>query len=158
MHVCYNFGMNIQLINRTNQPADIFLEDFNAIADNCLRILKLKKDYDLSVSFVRSRTIHVINRDFRGIDRPTDVITFASLDAGEFFTEEEENDLGDIFINIDYARKQAKAYGHSYRREICFLFAHGLLHCLGYDHMTEADEKVMFDLQDRILDPVVSRK
>jgi probable rRNA maturation factor len=66
-------------------------------------------------------------------------------------------DLGDIFINIDYARRQAKEYGHSEKREICFLFTHGLLHCLGYDHMTEKDEKEMFGLQDRILDPIVSR-
>ena len=67
------------------------------------------------------------------------------------------NDLGDIFINIDYARKQAKQYGHSYRREIAFLFTHGMLHCLGYDHMKEEDEKVMFALQDDILDPVIDR-
>ena len=66
-------------------------------------------------------------------------------------------DLGDLFINIDYARRQAKEYGHSYEREMGFLFTHGLLHCLGYDHMTESDEKVMFDLQKKILDPIVSR-
>ncbi len=71
---------------------------------------------------------------------------------------EEEKDLGDLFINIDYAKKQAKEYGHSYQREIGFLFTHGLLHCLGYDHMEPKDEKVMFALQDQILDPIIKRK
>ncbi|MCF0114831.1 MAG: rRNA maturation RNase YbeY, partial [Erysipelotrichaceae bacterium] len=113
----------------------------------------------LSVIFVRSRTIHTINRDYRGIDRPTDVISFALLDEEDVydFPEEEMIELGEIFINIDYAKKQAKEYGHSYEREICFLFTHGLLHCLGYDHMNEEDEKEMFSLQKEILDPIVSR-
>ena len=119
--------------------------------------MKLDEDYEISVTFVRSRTIHTINRDYRGIDRPTDVISFAIQDDLEDF-EEENKDLGDIFINIDYARKQAKEYGHSYEREICFLFTHGLLHCLGYDHMEEKDAEVMFKLQDEILDPIQPRK
>ena len=71
--------------------------------------------------------------------------------------EEETKDLGDLFINIDYARRQAREYGHSEAREFGFLFTHGLLHCLGYDHMTPEEEKEMFALQDRILDPLVSR-
>ena len=114
-------------------------------------------DYVIYVTFVRSRSIHAINRDYRGIDRPTDVISFAIQDDLEDF-EEENKDLGDIFINIDYARKQAEEYGHSYEREICFLFTHGLLHCLGYDHMEEKDAEVMFKLQDEILDPIQPRK
>ena len=67
------------------------------------------------------------------------------------------DDLGDIFINIDYARKQAKEYKHSYEREIAFLFTHGLLHCLGYDHMNEEEEKIMYGLQKEILDPIIER-
>ena len=150
--------MEITLFNRTNADISSYEPLFEKIAERTKKVLKLKKEYQLSVTFVRSRTIHTINRDYRGIDRPTDVITFAAMDDGEFFTEEEEADLGDIFINIDYAKRQAKEYGHSYEREICFLFTHGLLHCLGYDHMNEEDEKVMFDLQKKILDPLVARK
>ncbi len=150
--------MEITLFNRTNADITCYEPLFEKIAERTKKVLKLKKEYQLSVTFVRSRTIHTINRDYRGIDRPTDVITFAAMDDGEFFTEEEEADLGDIFINIDYAKRQAKEYGHSYEREICFLFTHGLLHCLGYDHMNEEDEKVMFDLQKKILDPLVARK
>ena len=92
-----------------------------------------------------------------GIDRPTDVISFAIRDGLEDFIPDEEKDLGDLFINIDYARKQAREYGHSEKRELGFLFTHGLLHCLGYDHMNPEDEKKMFALQDRILDPIISR-
>ena len=65
--------------------------------------------------------------------------------------------LGDIFINVQAIRDQAKEYGHSLRREACFLFCHGLLHLMGYDHMEPEEEKVMFELQDVILDEVVSR-
>ena len=94
---------------------------------------------------------------YRGIDRPTDVITFAAME-GEVFGMEEEIELGDIFINVDAVVDQAKEYGHSQRREIGFLFVHGLLHCFGYDHMTEEDEKEMTALQKQILDPIVSRE
>ena len=66
-------------------------------------------------------------------------------------------ELGDIFINVEAIRNQAKEYGHSIRREACFLFCHGLLHLMGYDHMTSEEEKEMFSLQDVILDEVVRR-
>ena len=134
-----------------------FSEDFEVISRRCEKILNLKEDNEVSVSFVRSRTIHQLNRDYRKIDRPTDVITFAAMDGEEIYPEEEQSDLGDIFININYARRQAREYGHSFRREICFLFTHGLLHCLGYDHMTPEEEKEMFALQDEILDEIVQR-
>ena len=149
--------MQITIYNRTNQDAGVFEQLFEKIAEKAEQRLALSDDYELSVTFVRSRTIHTINRDYRGIDRPTDVISFAIRDDMDFEMVEGMNDLGDIFINIDYARKQAKQYGHSYRREIAFLFTHGMLHCLGYDHMKEEDEKVMFALQDEILDPVIDR-
>ena len=149
--------MQITIYNRTNQDAGVFEQLFEKIAEKAEQRLALSDDYELSVTFVRSRTIHTINRDYRGIDRPTDVISFAIRDDMDDEMMEGMNDLGDIFINIDYARKQAKQYGHSYRREIAFLFTHGMLHCLGYDHMKEEDEKVMFALQDEILDPVIDR-
>ncbi len=149
--------MIITVLNRTNQDMSAFSEDFEVISRRCEKILNLKEDNEVSVSFVRSRTIHQLNRDYRKIDRPTDVITFAAMDGEEIYPEEEQQDLGDIFINIDYARRQAREYGHSFRREICFLFTHGLLHCLGYDHMTPEEEKEMFSLQDEILDEIVQR-
>ncbi|MDO4193616.1 MAG: rRNA maturation RNase YbeY [Erysipelotrichaceae bacterium] len=150
--------MEITLINRTNQDMEQYAPLFHEIAASAEQVLELDDTCIISVTFVRSAAIHRINRDYRGIDRPTDVISFAVRDDTDGFEDvEEETDLGDIFININYAKRQAKEYGHSEKREICFLFTHGLLHCLGYDHMTEKDEKEMFALQDRILDPIVSR-
>ena len=149
--------MIIQMINRTSASTEEYEALFARIAKNAEKELKLPKDLEVSVTFVLSRAIHIINRDYRGIDRITDVITFAARDDLEALVPEEMQDLGDIFINIDYAKKQAAAYGHSLTREVGFLFTHGPLHCLGYDHMSEADEKEMFAMQDRILDPVVRR-
>ncbi|MGM9941127.1 MAG: rRNA maturation RNase YbeY [Bulleidia sp.] len=149
--------MIITVYNRTNMDLSAFEPLFETIAGSGEKRLDLRDDYELSVTFVRSRTIHTINRDYRGIDRPTDVISFAIRDDLDEDLPEELTDLGDIFINIDYAKKQAKQYGHSFERETAFLFTHGMLHCLGYDHMKEEDEKVMFALQDEILDPILPR-
>lgn len=103
--------------------------------------------------------IHEINKTYRGIDRPTDVISFALMDSeDDYEMMEDDNELGDIFINVEAIRNQAKEYGHSLRREVCFLFTHGLLHLLGYDHMEEDEEKEMFALQDVILDEIVPKK
>ena len=149
--------MEITVLNKTNADVEEYQPLFETIAKSAEKRLSLPDDYELSVTFVRSRTIHTINRDYRGIDRPTDVISFAIRDDLDDDIPEEIKDLGDIFINIDYAKKQAAEYGHSYKREVAFLFTHGMLHCLGYDHMKPEDEKVMFALQDEILDPIVSR-
>jgi len=135
-----------------------YLPLFQKIAKACEKKLHLAKDKEVSVTFVRSVTIHTLNREYRGIDRPTDVITFAAQDGDLIDNEEISQDLGDIFININYAKKQAREYGHSVKRETAFLFTHGLLHCLGYDHQNEEEEKEMFGLQEEILDPIVPRK
>lgn len=94
--------------------------------------------------------IHKINKEYRGIDRPTDVISFALEDNTDFI-EPEFRVLGDIYISLDKAKEQASLYEHSFLRELAFLTIHGLLHLLGYDHMNEEDEKVMFSKQDEIL-------
>jgi len=94
--------------------------------------------------------IHKINKEYRGIDRPTDVISFALEDNTDFI-EPDFRVLGDIYISLDKAKEQALEYGHSFLREICFLTVHGLLHLLGYDHMIEEEEKIMFEKQDEIL-------
>ena len=91
-----------------------------------------------------------MNRDYRGVDRITDVISFAFEDTGEILYNEIRM-LGDIYICIPQMKRQAESYGHSEKRELSFLAVHGLLHLLGYDHMTEEDEKEMFSLQELIL-------
>lgn len=116
-----------------------------------LKTLKIKDNFVLSLIIVGPRTIKSINRDYRGIDKVTDVISFALLDSGKEIKYEKEIELGDIFVNRNRVLSQAKEYKHSVKREFVFLFVHGLLHLLGYDHMNPKDEKKMFDLQKKIV-------
>ncbi len=155
----YTEFMEIIIVNETeNEMAQTYADDFARIGRRACEILHKDKPYVMSVVFVTPEKIHEINRDYRQIDRPTDVISFALQDdSSNILIEEEEEELGDIFINVQAVADQAKEYGHSQRREACFLFCHGLLHLFGYDHMTEEEEKVMFGLQDEILDEVVAR-
>jgi probable rRNA maturation factor len=104
-----------------------------------------------SIIFVNDDEIHNMNKEYRGVDRVTDVISFA-LEDNEDIVYNEIRVLGDIFICIPQMKRQAQEYGHSEKRELAFLTVHGMLHLLGYDHMNEADEKVMFALQELILD------
>lgn len=117
--------------------------------------LKLKCDPIVSVSIVDNRYIHKLNKKYRHIDRPTDVISFAFLDSENNYDKILFSPgpvvLGDIYISLEKAKEQAEEYGHSLHRELSFLFVHGLLHLLGYDHMNEEEEKVMFQLQEEIL-------
>ena len=98
--------MEITLINRTNQDVSVYASLFQKIAKSAEKILELPEDYELSVTFVRSQTIHKINRDYRNVDRPTDVISFAIRDDEDDFISEEEKDLGDIFISITVRSRQ----------------------------------------------------
>lgn len=120
--------------------------------------LQLKDDTEMSVTFVDNQEIREINREYRNKDQATDVISFAIEDEmeEEFSAVFEEfdlpRDIGDIFVSVDKIKEQAEEYAHSFDRELGFLIVHGFLHLNGYDHMTEEDEKEMFDLQRKILD------
>ena len=103
-----------------------------------------------NIIFVSNEEIHDINREYRNTDRVTDVISFA-LEDNEDEVFEEFRMLGDIYIAIDVAYDQAIEYNHSREREVCFLATHGLLHLLGYDHMTLEEEKEMFGKQEELL-------
>ena len=103
-----------------------------------------------NIIFVSNEEIHSINKEYRNIDRVTDVISFA-LEDNKDIVYDDFRLLGDIYIAIDVAYDQAVEYNHSREREVCFLATHGLLHLLGYDHMIEEDEKVMFTLQEELL-------
>lgn len=155
----YNGSMEIVFNEMCDHlPPHDYEADYAAIMENAGKRLSLADDLVCSVIFTSPEQIHEINRGYRGIDRPTDVISFAMRDdSSNIFTEEEEAELGDIFINTTAIDEQAAAYGHSPRRESCFLFCHGLLHLLGYDHMNENDEKVMFALQKEILRGVAEK-
>ena len=140
--------------NSIYEEYENFEETYAGLIEKTFKHLKLKFDPIISVSLVDNKFIHEMNRDYRGIDRPTDVISFAFLDNEDrqaLYKGKEPVCLGDIYISVDKAKEQAEEYGHSLERELSFLFVHGLLHLLGYDHMSEEDEKVMFKLQDEIL-------
>lgn len=104
---------------------------------------KLNNTRMFSLVAMDNEEIHNINLEFRGVDRPTDVLSFE---------EPTEDYLGDILISIPRAKEQAVDYGHSYERELLFLITHGFLHINGYDHLNDKDEKEMFDLQRKLLD------
>lgn len=140
--------------NEMNKEFDKYEEIYQKLMKKTFKKLNIKKDYEVDVNLIDNERIHEINREYRHVDRPTDVISFAFLDHvdGEVTIKGDiPTLLGEIFISVDKAKEQANAYGHSLLREMSFLFVHGLLHLLGYDHMTKEEETVMFSLQEEIL-------
>ena len=143
--------IDLAIMNEYDDFKDDYEDIYIKIIETACHLLKIDDDLELSVIFVDDKKIHEINKDYRNIDRSTDVISFALEDNEQYYLEGMPRELGDIFISIDHARLQAQEYGHSFYREMCFLFTHGLLHLLGFDHMKEEDEQEMFAMQDCIL-------
>lgn len=143
--------IDLAIMNEYDDFKDDYEDIYRKIIETACHLLKIDDDLELSVIFVDDKKIHEINKDYRNIDRSTDVISFALEDNEQYYLEGMPRELGDIFISIDHARLQAQEYGHSFYREMCFLFTHGLLHLLGFDHMKEEDEQEMFAMQDCIL-------
>lgn len=106
---------------------------------------------EVGVSFVDDEQIHQLNLDYRGIDRPTDVLSFALDEGEEMPSVAEEHVLGDIVISLETARRQAEEYNHPLEREIAFLTVHGALHLLGYDHQTTEDTQRMRETEELVL-------
>lgn len=127
---------------------------FNRLMEKTLNMLKVTNNSIMSVTFVSKEQIHYLNKTYRNIDRPTDVISFAFLDDKneKIYGDNIPLDLGEIYICYEVADENRKSYDNSIKRELCFLFVHGLLHLLGYDHMTKEDEEIMFPLQEKILE------
>lgn len=136
------------------------------IVDFCLEYLKFPYEAEVNLTLTDNDGIHEINRIHRGIDRPTDVLSFPMLSytaPGDFrFLEEENEDdfnpdtgeaiLGDIVISVDKVKEQAESFGHSEKREFAFLIVHSMLHLFGYDHMEEEERTVMEEKQRSILE------
>ncbi len=150
--------MQLEFENRLDETYDKYEEKYKDILGTAFALLNIKANYEVDVSLVDDDTIHAINRDYRKVDRVTDVISFAFNDdkseQGLIKDDGIPKILGEIFICVPQALRQAKDIGNSEEREMCFLFCHGLLHLLGYDHMKKEDEEIMFPLQDKILDEV----
>lgn len=127
------------------------LETVEKVLYSAIEKEKLEK-VSFNLIIVDNKYIHELNRTYRNIDRETDVITFALEDEDTLVMPNDERILGDIYISIDRAKSQAEEFGHSLLRELSFLAVHGFYHLLGYDHMTEEDEKVMFKKQEEVLE------
>lgn len=141
--------VNVTFSNETDKNVSE-KKELKKLINYAIKYLNLK-DIEFGVIFVDNNKIKELNRIYRNIDRETDVITFRLADYEEVIFNN-VNILGDIYISLDKALSQSIEYNHSYLRELSFLLIHGFLHLLGYDHMNEEDEKVMFKLQEEILD------
>ena len=122
-----------------------------------LRSEKFPDDAEVSVTLTDNEEIHEINREFRGVDRATDVLSFPMAEdddnIGDFDMDKGAVLLGDIIISVEKIEEQAKEYQHSFERELAYLTIHSTLHLLGYDHVTsEEDEKEMTQKQDKIIE------
>ena len=137
-----------EIINNTSKEIEEIkkLEEYINFVVDSLDI----KSAIFNIIFVSNDEIHEINKTYRNTDRITDVISFA-LEDNEEEAFKSYRLLGDIYIAIDVAYDQALEYNHSREREVCFLATHGILHLLGYDHMTIEEEKEMFDKQEELL-------
>ena len=142
--------MNIEIFNETDEVLEKELNELkDMLSDYCKR--EKIDNVIFNIIIVDSAKIKEINDTYRGIDKVTDVISFALEDDLVMTSPDGIRVLGDIYICIERAREQANEYGHSFKRELSFLAVHGLLHLLGYDHMNEEDEKIMFSKQEEVL-------
>lgn len=152
--------MDITFIDETNKISRERQSEIADLLQFAADKLALPVDTEMSVTFMDNASIQLINREYRGKDLPTDVISFALEEEGEdeipvIFDETIETmprNIGDIMISIERAEEQAIEYEHSFDRELGFLAVHGFLHLNGYDHMEPEEEEKMFGLQKEILD------
>lgn len=150
-----------------NTTDDLIFEDYEKtikeIVDLSLKAEKFMENVEISVTMVDNKEIHRINKEFRNIDAPTDVLSFPLLEFENGILLEQtakeninidtnEVVMGDIIISVERAREQAQEYGHSLKREIAFLTAHSMYHLMGYDHMVEEEEKIMNAKQEAVLE------
>lgn len=144
--------MELDIIDETQRLDDKQLQLLEDIVRFSADFLNLPEATECAVTIVDNPSIQAINRDYRGKDMPTDVISFAldDDDSDHFDNHLLPHHIGDIIISIDKAKEQANEYGHTLDRELGFLAVHGFLHLNGYDHMTSEEEKQMFTLQNDI--------
>ena len=153
--------MDLEIYDDTKNVSEEKIKLIEDILNFAGNYLKLPENTEMSVTLMDNEHIHEINKKYRGVDKPTDVISFAieEDDPDEvpiILPEDEEFDIpkniGDIMVSMDKVKEQAEYLGYSEDRELGFLVVHGFLHLNGHDHMKEDDEKKMFGLQREILD------
>ncbi len=132
-------------------------ETIKKVVKKVLTEEKIKHDVNVYVILTNNENIHQINLEYRGVDSPTDVLSFPIYESDEIEllkkekTDDVEETLGDIIISIPKVKAQAKEYGHSYERELAYLTTHGMLHLLGYDHINPDEKEVMREREEKIL-------
>lgn len=159
--------MNINIINELNIVYPPELDNIiTTVIEEAIDFQNCPYECEVNVSIVDNAYIHELNRESRGIDRPTDVLSFPMVDfelPGDLSVAEKNPEeyfnpdtgellLGDIIISLERAEAQAEEYGHSLKREIAFLTAHSMLHLFGYDHMTDEERIQMEEMQEEILE------
>lgn len=142
--------MEIGIFNETNEDLEKELNSLQELLEDFCKREHLD-NVIFNIIVVDKDTIHSINKQYRGIDRETDVISFALEDDKIVKEPDCIRVLGDIYICLDKVKEQSVEYCHSFKREFTFLAVHGLLHLLGYDHMKKEEEKVMFAKQEEVL-------
>ena len=142
--------MRIELLfyNETNEDVEVYEAVIKEVITEAVKYEQLTEQCCCNYIFVNNDKIQEMNRQFREKDYATDVLTFPAIEEPFFHGPKH---LGDVFISIDKMIEQAYAYGHGEVREMSFLAVHGFLHLLGYDHLDEEEEKVMFAKQEAIL-------
>ena len=155
--------------NRQNkmEVTDELINIINEVCEQSLKAEEMNVPYQISLLFVDNEEIREINRDTRGIDKATDVLSFPMLDYpqnkvfkevykdtkfNEIYLDGDELVLGDMVLSLERAKEQSIEYNHSFNREVCYLVVHSILHLLGYDHMEDEEKKVMRKREEEILE------
>lgn len=133
------------------EVSEELIEKIKDIIIECLDYEGYDDNYEVSLSFVDNKEIHELNREYRGVDRVTDVLSFPLLSDDFEDVELEEESLGDIVVSLERALEQSIEYNHSFEREVCFLICHSMFHLLGYDHDTDENTKEMREKEEHIL-------
>ncbi len=150
--------MNILIENETDLSVDEYYNDIELVIKNTLEYESFSDNVEVSITFVDNDEIKSLNKRFRNIDKATDVLSFPLIDDFENIDKGNIIFLGDIVISVDKSVEQAHTYGHTVRREITFLIIHSMLHLLGYDHMTEVEEKEMIGKQNEDFTKTINKK
>lgn len=136
--------MEVYIDNRSSSKFDEnIIPKIKRCVEECLKLENFPENTEVSISLVDNEEIHELNRMYRQKDSPTDVLSFPMLEKGDKPDTAGLILLGDIIISIPKAVEQAKEYGHSFEREICYLTIHGMFHLLGYDHIDEEEKREM---------------
>ena len=166
-------NMTLHIEDESNQTWEFDWQNTaKEVIDKCLEFESCPFEPEIDLLLTTNEEIHRLNLEYRGIDRPTDVLSFPLVDYNEpgNFSLAEENEmdyfnpetgelmLGDIIISVETLLEQAEKYGHSVRRELAFLIAHSMFHLMGYDHMEQEEARIMEKKQEAVLDELEIRR